>query len=97
MAGADQLDRLRLQQPQRVHVGGEGAAVGRDEGRAGAEHQVAAEADAVGGQKADVVGGVAGGGERAQAAVLLAVAGQDDLRTPQPLRARRCVVAVACG
>ena len=34
VAGADQLDRLGLQQAQRVHVGGQRAAVGRDEGRA---------------------------------------------------------------
>ena len=89
VAGADQLDRLGLEQPQRVHVGGERAAVGRDEGRALAEHQVAAEADAVGGQEADVVGGVAGGGEGAQAGVLLAVGRAGRTSAAQPLGARR--------
>ena len=82
-------------QAQRVHVGGERAAVGRDEGRALAENEVAAEADAVRGEEADVVGGVAGGGERAQAGVLLAVGGQDRL-DPEPLGPGR-VVAVASG
>ncbi len=89
VAGADQLDRLGLHAAQRVHVGGERAAVGRDEGRALAEHEVAAEADAVGGQQADVVGGVAGGRDRAQAAVLLAVGGQTSTSASEPPRRRR--------
>ena len=90
VAGTDQLDRLGLEQAQRVHVGGERAAVGRDEGRALAEHQVAAEADAVAGQEADVVGGVAGRGERAQPTVLLSAAvGSTGLDAEPPPPRRR--------
>ncbi len=47
VAGADQLDRLGLHAGQRFHVGDQRATVGRDEGRALPEHQVAAEADPV--------------------------------------------------
>ena len=48
----------RLQAPQRIEVGGQRAAAGRDEHAALAEHRVAAEHDAAR-QQRDVVGGVA--------------------------------------
>jgi hypothetical protein len=95
VAGTDQLDRLSLEQPQRFHVGRQRAAVGRDEGGAFSQHEVAAEADAVPGQKADVVGGVAGGRKSAQAAVLLSPRGQYGL-APEPFGASG-VIAVTVG
>src|SRR6476659_4138054 len=95
MAGTDQLDLLSLQPAQRIHVGGQRAAVGRDEGRALAEDEIAAEADAVLGQEASVVGGVARRRKRTQAAVLLAVAYKDP-PAPETLGAGR-VIAVAVG
>ncbi len=85
----------RLQQPQRVHVGGKGAAAGRDDGRAEPEHEVAAEADAALAEEADVVGGVAGGGEDAQAGVVLAAGRQHHLGA-EPVGAGG-VVAVGVG
>jgi uncharacterized delta-60 repeat protein len=79
VAGRHQLDLLALEQAQRIHVGGERAIAGRDDRRAEPEHEVAAEADAVLAEEADVVGGVAGGGEDAQAGVGLAALGEHDL------------------
>ena len=78
MAGGDQVEVARLQEGERVHVGGEGAAAGRDDGRAEAEDEVAGEADAAG-DEGDVVGRVPGRRHRQQSEVLLAVLGEDDL------------------
>ncbi len=90
----DQVEVLRLQEGERIHVGGEGAAAGRDDGRAEAEDEVAGEADAAG-EEGDVVGRVPGRRHRQQAEVLLAVLGEDDLDL-QLLGARR-VVGVGMG
>ena len=79
----------RLQERQRVHEGGERVAARRHDRRAEAEDEVAAEADAGLGQEADVVLGVAGGGEDAQREVLLAAGGQDDLGA-ELVAPRRC-------
>ena len=72
VAGAEHVEVELAQPAQGVEVGRQRALAGRDEHRALAEHRVAGEADPAE-QQADVVGRVAGRGDRAERAHLLAL------------------------